>query len=194
MRPLPFVLSVLLAGCGGAVVFDETGAGDDGAPGDGGGPSTASSAAATAGGPISATATGGGSTSSGAGAPRIEARIDEVGLGANCMPSVGPDPIAGTVIIEYENLGDAAGSATIERADLVFASASESWVFPIELEPKSSGTIGPGESLTVIHAKVATPGDASFVCQLCGLEGSIQVQLAEPAIGALGLAILACSF
>ena len=141
----------------------------------------------------SASATNG--ASSGGGPARIEARIDEVGLGANCMPAVGPDPIAGTVIIEYRNVGGSPGSATIDRADILFANPMEGWAFPLELDPKSSGTIGPGETVAVIHAKVATPGDASFVCSLCSFEGSVQISFAEPDVSDLtGFAVLACSF
>ena len=110
------------------------------------------------------------------------------------MPAVGPDPIAGTVIIEYRNVGGSPGSATIDRADILFANPMEGWAFPLELDPKSSGTIGPGETLRVVHAKVATPGDASFVCQLCGIEGSIQIEFEETDVAGLtGFAALACS-
>jgi hypothetical protein len=121
---------------------------------------------------------GGGTTSStstagGGGSASLVASIAQVNLGANCMPVVGDDPVSGSITVSYENTGTVPGAMTLTRADLLFTSAQEGWVFPLELDPTTSGAVEGGQTLEVEHLKVATPGDSSFVCQLCGTTGSV---------------------
>lgn len=161
-----FSASVLCA-CGGLVVYEGDGAGggvDDGQ-----------------GGAISVTATQSSSSSSstqgtGAGAPSIDAEIEVVKLGANCMPVVGPDPLQGSVFVSYENTGSVAGSLELTQASVVFANSMEAWLYTIELSPTSSGTIAAGGVASVEHSKVGVLGDSSFLCQLCGQTGTLELR------------------
>ncbi|MBK8939711.1 MAG: hypothetical protein IPM79_19340 [Polyangiaceae bacterium] len=152
---------LLTAGCGANVVFGE---GGDGAAGGGGAADDGSFGA----GPSSG---GGGDAPTGI----VTAEIVEAKLGADCMPEVGPDPIQGSVLVSYTNLGSTAGALELERAEVLFASQVEAWVFPIALSPTSSGVIAGGTSAQLEHTKVATDGDSSFVCSLCGLPGTVSI-------------------
>lgn len=162
-----FCASVLSA-CGGLVVFDAEGQGggwgDDGQGGSGSVTATQSSATSTS------------TQGTGAGAPNIDAEIETVKLGANCMPVVGPDPMQGSVYVRYENLGSTPGSLALTQASVVFANAMEAWLFAIELTPTASGTLVAGELASVEHLKVGVVGDSSFLCQLCGQTGSVELR------------------
>jgi hypothetical protein len=161
-----FCASVLCA-CGGLVVFDPDGAGggiDDGFGGAGSVTATQSSSS-------SSTTQG-----TGAAAPSIDAEIEAVKFGANCMPVIGPDPMQGSVYVRYENTGSVAGSLSLTQASVVFANAMEAWLYSIELSPTTSGTIPAGEGASVEHAKVGIAGDSSFLCQLCGQTGTVELR------------------
>lgn len=149
------------------MVFDGEGAGggiDDGQGGAGSVTATQSS--------VTSSTTQG----TGAGAPSIDAEIEAVKLGANCMPVIGPDPMQGSVLVRYENTGASAGSLTLTQASVVFANAMEAWLYSIELSPTTSGTIPAGEGASVEHAKVGALGDSSFLCQLCGQTGTVELR------------------
>lgn len=152
------LLSLAVFGCGGIVNFvDEDGG--NGGNNDGGSP------------PIG--------PGSGGGSSAIKPTILGVQLGADCMPVVGPDPINGNVIVEYENSGTGPGSMNITSAEISVVSPVEGWVFPINLNPTTSGTIDPGTNHASQHDKVATAGDSSFVCQLCGQQGSLNLRFLD---------------
>lgn len=155
----------LLTGCGGLVVFER----DDGEGGAGGSSTTSTTSSTTA------TSSKSSTTSTGSSA-QIDPQIIDAKLGANCKPVVGPDPILGSIVVRYANQGSAAGSLEIADAQILIANPMEGWAFPLELSPTSSGTIAAGAVVDVEHAKVATPGDASFICSLCGLDASVTVR------------------
>ncbi|MBL9025473.1 MAG: hypothetical protein JNL21_24975 [Myxococcales bacterium] len=166
MRLFLTILSfLLLAGCGGLVVFER----DDGEGGAGGSSTTSTTSTTTATSSKSSTASTGSSA-------QIDPEIIDVNLGANCMPKIGPDPILGSIVVRYTNQGNAAGSLVIADAQILIANPMEGWAFPLELSPTSSGTIAAGAVVDVEHAKVTTPGDASFICSLCGLDASVTVR------------------
>lgn len=156
-----------LCACGGLVVFDGEGAGggvDDGQGGAGSITATQSSV------------TSSNTQGTGAGAPSIDAEIEVVKLGANCMPVVGPDPMQGSVLVRYENTGSVAGSLTLTQSSVVFANPMEAWLYTIELSPTTSGTLAAGEVASVEHSKVGVLGDSSFLCQLCGQTGTVELR------------------
>jgi hypothetical protein len=164
--------ATLISACGGIVVFEPGGQGggtiDDGWDDDGGDD-----------GSVAVSASQSASATSGGGTPAIVPTIEVVKLGANCMPVVGPDPLGGTVAVRYDNQGTAEGSLELLQAAVIFSNPMEGWVFGIELEPGSSGTVEAGSSTLVEHAKVESPGDSSFVCQLCGQEGSLELRYGD---------------
>jgi hypothetical protein len=152
------LLAVVLVGCGGIVNYKDEGGGSA----DGG---------------SSPTGPGNGGGTSGPSA--IKPTILGVQLTADCAPVVGPDPIIGNVIVNYENGGIGAGSMNITSADVTFANAMEGWVFAINLNPTTSGTIDAGTQHATQHDKVATAGDASFVCNFCGLQGDLNLRFLD---------------
>lgn len=180
----------LLAACGGSVVFDEAG-GDGGAAattsspsGAGGegehtssvdattvgaGPGSTSGITTSAGATVGASTT----TAAGGGAADLFPEVLEALLTGDCMPAVGPDPLRGSMLVRYRNNGARAGSLDALRADAIFANDVEGWVFPLALEPTSSGPVEPGAVVDLEHLKVETPGDSSFVCSFCGAEGVV---------------------
>lgn len=163
MKKVVLIASLALTACGAKVVFDED-AGGGGGGGSGGTSDTSVNS-------MSAGGFGGGV---------LVPDILEVKLGANCMPVVGEDPLSGSVFVSYENGGAGTGSLTLDRADVVFTTAFEGWVFPIELSPTSSGPVPAGSSIEVEHVKGSTSGDASFVCSLCGMPGSATLYWSTP--------------
>ena len=162
-RTLTVLSFITLFGCGGLVVFER----DDGEGGAGG--ATASSSSVTS----TTSSTSSSSTGSNA---QIDPEIVDAKIGANCMPEVGPDPIGGSIVVRYTNQGDAAGSLEVASAQVVISNPMEGWVFPIDLSPTSSGTVPAGSSVDIEHAKIATAGDSSFICALCGLDASVTVR------------------
>jgi hypothetical protein len=178
MRVGLFLLA--LSGCGGTVVFEVGGDEGGGGMGPVGSTGSATAASATTGGgpggasstsgdPVVASAVGAG----GAAAGELVVSIVDVDLTADCMPVVGPDPVSGSVVVKYENVGTGSTRATDVRIDLVYTNEVEGWVFPIAVAPAESSPIPPGESRAVEHVKVETAGDASFICSLCGAEGVV---------------------
>ena len=152
------LLALALAGCGGIVNYQKGDGGDGGSSGDGGSP------------------TGPGS---GGGTSAIKPTILAVQLGADCMPAVGPDPVNGSVTVEYENNGSGPGSMNITSAQITFANPMEGWVFPLNFNPTTSGTIDPGTTHATQHQKVATAGDSAFVCNLCDQQGTIDLRFLD---------------
>ena len=168
MRASLALACLLASACGGLVVYEE----DGGAGGGSGVTGPGSVAVATAAQGTSVVA----SSSTGGNGGDMTATIVEAKLGANCMPVVGPDPIYGSVLVEYANQSFGSSiSATVSQVNVSFVNANEGWVFPIALTPSGSGDVGPGGVVTLEHAKAATDGDSSFVCQLCGQEGTVTV-------------------
>ncbi len=152
------LLAFALVGCGGIVNFVE----DDGSAGggdNGGSPPT---------GP-----------GSGGGTSAIKPTILGVQLTADCQPVVGPDPIFGNVTVDYQNDGSGPGSMNITSAEIAFVNPMEGWVFSINLNPTTSGTIDPGTNHASQHDKVATDGNASFVCNFCGFEGNVNLRFLD---------------
>jgi len=113
------------------------------------------------------------------GTSSIVPTIISLGFGAGCMPVVGPDPVFGSVFVEYDNQGTGNGNMNIVAAELVFVNAMEGWVFPIQLSPTASGSVAPSSTQTSEHLKVATPGDSSFICQLCGQSGQLSLRFVD---------------
>jgi hypothetical protein len=199
-------LGLSLAACGGTVEEDPDGAG--GAGGSGSTSAATSSASAST---VSATASSGDVSSSstdvaatsvgsgGAGGTDggpIEPKIVDVELYANCKPEVGPDPIGGSFVVAYENFGDEPASLDDLSASLVFATKVEGWVFPMTMQPLSSGPVPADDLVEVLHTKIATEGDSSFVCTFCGVEGTLSLRWIGSSGGEVSLdepVVLACA-
>ncbi len=167
VRRLPLaLLASLAAACDGNVVVP-----DDGAGGSGGAAVTSTST------PTSSTT----STSQGVGGfdGDIVATIESAKLGADCMPVVGLDPLYGAVLVRYDNAASAPQGLTLTQAQVIFTSSVEGWVFPIQLSPTASGDVPGHGSATVEHQKVATVGDASSICQLCGMTGTVALDFVD---------------
>lgn len=113
------------------------------------------------------------------GTSNIVPTIVSLGFGANCMPVVGPDPVFGSVFVEYDNQGTGNGNMNIVQSELSFVNAMEGWVFPIQLSPTASGSVAPSSILASEHVKVATQGDSSFICQLCGQSGQLSLRFVD---------------
>lgn len=148
-------------GCGGIVNFQKDEGGDGGGNNDGG------------------SAQVGPGPGSGGGTSAIKPTILGVDLLGNCQPEVGPDPLSGNVIVDYENSGTGPGSMNITSAEAAFVNPMEGWVFPLNLNPTTSGTIDPGTNHASQHDKVATAGDSSFVCNLCGQQGTLNLRFID---------------
>lgn len=146
-------------GCGGIVNFAKEDGGNGGDTNDGG-----------------SSPTGPGS---GGGTSAIKPTVLGVQLSADCMPVVGPDPMFGNIIVDYQNDGSGPGSMNITSAEVAFVNPMEGWVFPINLNPTTSGTIDPGTNHASQHDKVTTDGDASFVCNFCGQEGNVNLRFLD---------------
>jgi len=157
-RTLASLTLIVAAGCGGVVVLEDDGGG---AGGDDGSVT------------VSSGTTPASSGSSGSGSSDVIPNITDVKLGGSCMPVVGPDPVAGSVVVSYENAGSTPGSAELFNASIYVSTSTEGWVFPLEMSPTSSGVIAPSGGATVEHVKVSTPGDSSFLCSLCGMEATL---------------------
>ena len=162
----------LIAVC---VTLVSAGCGDDSpADGSGGaGGSTTSSTQTTTTTTSSASTTASVTTGAGGGSAEMSAIITDVLLYANCMPVVGPDPVAGSVFVSYPNAGTIPGHLDVKTASLLFANPMEAWSFPLAFDPVSSGQVGAGDSLVVEHTKIPNVGDSSFICQLCGMPGTL---------------------
>lgn len=156
------LLALALLGCGGIVNFQKD-EGGDGGNGEGG-----SSPVGPGPGP-----------GSGGGTSAIKPTILGVDLGADCQPEIGPDPINGNVVVNYENEGTGPGSMNIVSAEVTWVTPMEGWVFPLNFNPTTSGTIDPGTTHASQHDKVATAGDSSFVCSLCGQEGTLNLRFID---------------
>lgn len=155
-----------LAACGGIAVFDD-GVGGDAATGTGVGPSTtkATSKSATAS-TRASTSIQNSANSMSSGSPDIRPTVLRVDLFGNCFLGDG-DRILGSVDVQYDNVGFGDGSLDITSAQIGFANPMEGWVFPISLEPTSSGFVQAGLSSVVTHKESNPMDDAAFICNLC---------------------------
>jgi hypothetical protein len=157
-------LGLVLVACDGGVVVPNDGGGGAGGAGD-----TSTSTSVTT------------STSQGVGGfdGDLVPTIENLDFGADCMPVVGPDPIHGAVTVRYDNAAGAPQGLTLTQANVIFTTPMEGWVFPITLSPTVSGDVPPHASATVVHEKVATVGDSSSVCQLCGMSGQVTLDFVD---------------
>jgi hypothetical protein len=167
-----------LVACGGT--GGGTGGGGPGGAGAGGG-GAGGQGGGMGGGAGGSGESGGLGGTGGQGDAQVAPAVTRVALGANCQPLVGDDPLSGTVTVSYENKGTGPGSLELTGADLVFSNPMEGWVFPLALSPTSSGVVPAGQTVSVEHVEGDTLGDSSFVCSLCGLEGSLSLRFASGA-------------
>ena len=169
--------------CGGKVGVDGDGTED-------GSTQTATTATPSgSGGAGGATTTGDGGTTAGV----FGVTILSASLFADCMPVVGPDPIHGTITVQYDNIGTQPASIAVTECNLIDLSLQAE--FPLALSPDSSGVVAPGASVVVAHQKVATPGESSGACQLCGQDSSVEMYWQAPVGGPLYVAApLGCAF
>ena len=156
-------LALSAPACGGIAVF-----GDEGTGGDAASSSRAASTVTRASVGITAGTTGG--------SPNIVPTIQAVRLRGGCKPPYPEDPLEGEIDVRYENLGGGTGQLVLERAQVTFATDFEGWSFAIAIDPTSSGPVSAGSPVTTTHFKVATPGDSSFLCDLCFLHGTLTLE------------------
>lgn len=145
----------------------------------------ASSASGTANGTTSGATTGttSGTTAAattGGGPGEISASLVKAQFYMDCMPVVGPDPIAGSFEVAYENTGGAPAALDVSSATLSLMGpngGSLTWAF--EVAPKSSASIAPGGMANVIHAKVDGSGmgtpNVVNPCSMCGGKWALNV-------------------
>lgn len=93
---------------------------------------------------------------------------------ASCMPIVPPDPWQIMFGLIYDNTqGAAAATVEILAAELVLGSPGT--VIAIAVDPATSGTIPAGESITVVHTKIASLNDIPDDCAFCNGTATIAV-------------------
>lgn len=87
------------------------------------------------------------------------------GLYLNCMPVVGPDALAGTFTVFYQNTSLSARRVTVKSATVVFNNnPAQTWTFATT--PPDSGLLAPRSSARVTHTKVAGSGSGTMpMCQ-----------------------------
>ncbi|NUO54937.1 MAG: hypothetical protein HOV80_39360 [Polyangiaceae bacterium] len=143
-----------------------TACGDDDETGTGGGTttSTVTSGTSTS---SSTTATATSTTSSGT-PSNITPDITTVNLSGSCKPVVPADPVFGSIDVTYDNAGEAAGELTIIDARLEFTGIDSTLTFTFDLDPPSSGMVGPLGSMGVPHTKVVDSGMGSSAESPCG--------------------------
>jgi hypothetical protein len=196
LAALALVLAPSLS-CGGRVVFDGVG-GDDAVGGDGqGGAGNTGNVGNGGSGNVGNVGNGGaggtgnvgnggagnlgnGGTGNVGGSPIVVAQSAGAKLWADCMPEVGPDPLGGSVFVEYRNYGGSPGTIDLVDAVLVYSTPIEGWVFSLALSPTTVGPVAPGETLFVEHLEGMTPGNNSFLCNFCGTEGVLELRWQEP--------------
>ncbi len=139
--------------------------GDDDETGSGG----ATTSTTTTGGSTTSSASTSSASSTGSGMPSdITPDITTVTLGGNCMPEVPADPVFGSIDVTYDNAGEMFGELTITDARLEFTGIDSTLTFTFDLDPASSGMVGPLASMGVPHTKVVDSGMGSSADSPCG--------------------------
>jgi hypothetical protein len=172
----PFVLLAITASCS-----DDTGPGGGGQGGSGGATSSSSSSS-----PTSSSSTSGSSSSSsssgqggegGSSPSEITADIVDVVLYADCMPIIDPDPINGTIDVDYTNTGSADGTLTVTEARLEITGIDATLIWTFDLDPATSGVVPAMDQASVTHTKVAGSGmgNSEPPCGYCGGMGTVTV-------------------
>jgi hypothetical protein len=158
----------------GASSSSGTGAsGGAGAAGGQGGEGTTGGAGGQGGG-----ATGGGGGTGGAGMSNITATIESFEFWVNCQPIVSEDPVHGSFTAQYVNSGPDAGSATIVSAKLEMDNGVTTGEWEFDVSPASSGAVQAGQTLDVIHQKVAGTGTGTRApCSFCNGQAAATWQL-----------------
>jgi hypothetical protein len=110
----------------------------------------------------------------------LDAEIVDVGLVAECGGERAHDPLAGGVVVSYANEHGEAGALEVVRSEVVFASALEGWVFPVELTPSKSVVTGAHAKQRVTHARTGRSGGAAMLCSLCGQTGKLSMTWRAP--------------
>lgn len=183
---LGFFTSVALSGCGDVDVIGIGGAGSTSNASTANG--TTATATTTTSVTVGTTSATSGASTTGGGASEISAELLSGKFSMNCQPVVGPDPIAGSFEVEYENTGGSSGLLTVSSASLNILGPNGgmlTWVF--DVGPASSQPIGPGEKQTVTHTKVAGSGmgtpNVVNPCSLCNGTWSLAVGWSDGVTG-----------
>lgn len=171
-------LAALAAGCAGGETGDNSGTG---ASSSSSSSSSGAGGAGGAGGQGGGQQTGSGGNGSGGagtgGAPPagdLAPNLKSMDMYINCQPIVGPDPVHGSFIVDYDSTG-AMGptSATITNARLVFGGQSS---FTFGVTPSGSGTIAPGAVVALTHQKTDGSGSGDKpACSFCNGTWSLEV-------------------
>jgi hypothetical protein len=123
-------------------------------------------------------ATGGGGGTGGAGMSNITATIESFEFWVNCQPIVSEDPVHGSFTAQYVNSGPDAGSATIVSAKLEMDNGVTTGEWEFDVSPASSGAVQAGQTLDVIHQKVAGTGTGTRApCSFCNGQAAATWQL-----------------
>jgi hypothetical protein len=128
----------------------------------------------------------------------ITPSIAEAALYGNCEPIVGPDPLFGTITIEYLNRGAAEGSLGLTSAVLALTGIDATLTWTFEVDPDSSGAVPAGDTVNVIHTKVQDSGSGNkgdlTPCSYCGAAGTVTVSFADGQTADLPVSAFECAF
>lgn len=183
MRPSSFFavgMLVALFACGDDDETGTGGAGGNAATSTASASSTQSTTSSTASSSVT-TISSSSSTSTGDGGGTlsdIDPTITEALIFADCQPIVGPDPIGGTIEVDYVNTGDAAGTLTVTGVGLQLMQNNMTLDWTFEVMPATVGPVAPMSTLPMTHTKVVGSGSgtkAGAPCDFCGAPGILFV-------------------
>lgn len=161
--------STSVAACSGDAVVDPDGTSQTGSGGTTGTSTSTSTNTGTATGTGTGTGTGGSSA--------LQMRVSDISIGIDCMPVVGPDPVYVGFEAEYDNSnGTAPGQATITQARAQLGSGALMLTWTYDVTPPGSGSVQAGETLTLLHEKVAGSGSGDAPvspCDFCAAPGAV---------------------
>lgn len=190
---------VSVVACGDDSTTGGGGSGNGGStggnPSDGGAGGEAPGGAPTTGGGGS----GGGEGGSGGQAPSdIVASLTEAALFGNCKPVIGPDPVSGTVTVDYDNTGITAGALNVTSVELALTGIDATLTWRFLVDPDSSGVVPAGDTAQVIHSKVADSGsgDKGVVtpCGYCSAPATVTVYFDDGQQSELDIPQFQCAF
>lgn len=110
----------------------------------------------------------------------LEAQIVDVGLVAECSEDRALDPLAGSVVVSYENPRGGTGALEIVRTEVAFASALEGWSYSVELAHPKSVVSGAGAKQRVTHERVGRAPGSAMLCSFCGNTGKLSMTWRAP--------------
>jgi len=165
-----------LAGCGDDTTTGGAGGGGSSAGGEAQG-GEAQGGEAQGGEAQGGEAPSGGAGEGGAG-DGLLASVEDVALFGNCKPEIGADPLGGSFTANY-NRGTTDSSTTITSVQLELTGIDATLTWTFDVDPEASGVIPGGQSIDVLHTKVADSGSGDkgdiTPCGYCGASAVLTV-------------------